>query len=341
MSAIKAPISVPTCFASCSIGSPTDPLPAKLDAISAGGFDAIELSFPDLQNFANSYFKREIAENDYDDLCTAGKEVKKLCAEKQLKILVLQPFSNFEGWPEGSSERKNAFERVEGWIKIMQAVGTDMLQVGSSDSPSITSSTETLASDLAALADLLAPHSFRLAYENWCWATHAPTWRSVYDIVRLANRPNIGLCLDTFQTAGSEWADPTTSSGLLETPGVSTSQLEHNFRSSLEEMSKTIPPEMIYFLQISDAYKMDPPMDKGTDEQGLRARGRWSHDWRPLPFQGGYLPVVEVARAVLKTGYRSWFSTEVFDGKEKGNMEEVAKKAMKAQGKLMREAAED
>ena len=216
-----------------------------------------------------------------------------------------------------------------------------MLQVGSSDSPSITSSSQALAADLASLADLLAPHSFRLAYENWCWATHAPTWRSVYDIARLADRPNIGLCLDTFQTAGSEWADPTTSSGLLETPGISTSQLEKNFKKSLEEMNKTIPPEMIYFLQISDAYKMDPPIDRGTDNQGLRARGRWSHDWRPLPFQGGYLPVVEVAKAVLGTGYRGWFSTEVFDGKENGDMAEVAKKAMKAQVKLMEEVVRD
>ncbi|MCJ1319769.1 hypothetical protein MMC15_005105 [Xylographa vitiligo] len=372
MSATDSPIKVPTCYASCSIGSPTDPLPAKLDAISAAGFDAIELSFPDLQNFANSYLKKEIAEDDYENLCIAGTEVKELCDERQLKILVLQPFSNFEGWPEGSPERKDAFERAEGWIRIMQAVGTDMLQVGSaifltsmdpapliisflytlcnpsanlllqvgsSDSPSITSSTERLASDLAALADLLAPHSFSLAYENWCWATHAPTWRSVYDIVRLANRPNIGLCLDTFQTAGSEWADPTTSSGLLETPGVGISQVERNFKTSLEEMSKTIPSGMIYFLQISDAYKMDPPMDKAVDEQGLRPRGRWSHDWRPLPFRGGYLPVVEVARAVLKTGYQSWFSIEVFDGKEKGNMGEVAKMAMQAQEELMRQAA--
>ena len=129
MSAHKTPIKVPTCYASCSIGSSTDPLPAKLNAISAAGFDAIELSFPDLLNFANSFLGKEVAENDYDDLCTAGTEVKKLCADKGLKILVLQPFSNFEGWPEGSAERKDAFERAQGWIRIMQAVGTDMLQV--------------------------------------------------------------------------------------------------------------------------------------------------------------------------------------------------------------------
>jgi len=122
-------IKVPPCYASCSIGSPSDPLPAKLDAISAAGFDPIELSFPDLLNFAKSHLKKDVKENDYTDLCTAGEEVKKLGKAQGLKILVLQPFSNFEGWPEGSPERKDAFERAEGWIKIMQAVGTDILQV--------------------------------------------------------------------------------------------------------------------------------------------------------------------------------------------------------------------
>ena len=42
---------------------------------------------------------------------------------------MLQPFSNFEGWPQGSKERGDAFSRAKGWIQIMQAVGTDMLQV--------------------------------------------------------------------------------------------------------------------------------------------------------------------------------------------------------------------
>ena len=133
MSEHDTTLKVPTCYASCSIGSPTDPLPAKLDAISAAGFDAIELSFPDLLNFAKSHLEKEVGESDYDDLCVAGEEVKELCDAKGLKILVLQPFSNFEGWPDGSSERGDAFGRAEGWIRIMQAVGTDMLQVGYSN----------------------------------------------------------------------------------------------------------------------------------------------------------------------------------------------------------------
>lgn len=114
MSLPKVPIKVPTCYASCSIGSPADSLLGKLDAISGAGFDAIELSFPDLQNFAKSYLNNDVAENDYDSLCIAGKQVRKLCEERALKILVLQPFSNFEGWPEKSPERIDAFERAEG-----------------------------------------------------------------------------------------------------------------------------------------------------------------------------------------------------------------------------------
>ncbi|MCJ1407268.1 hypothetical protein MMC19_001339 [Ptychographa xylographoides] len=335
-----SPIQVPICYASCSIGTPEDPLPAKLNAISAAGFDAIELSMPDLLSFANSHFKKEVGPKDYDDLCKAGKEVKKLCAEKKLKILVLQPFANFEGWAKDSEERRDAFERAEGWIRIMDAVGTDMLQVGSSDSPTISGLTPDLARDLAALADLLAEHSFRLAYENWCWATRAPTWRNAYDLVLAADRPNIGLCLDTFQTAGSEWADPTTASGLIEDGGVTAEELKGRFEKSLRELREVVPAERIYFLQISDAYRMQPPMEKEVGDDGLRPRGRWSHDWRPLPFDGGYLPVVDVAKAVLGTGFRGWFSTEVFDGKEKGRMGEVAEKAMRAHERLMREVVE-
>jgi sugar phosphate isomerase/epimerase len=121
---------IPTCYASCSIGTkPGHDLPAKLKAISSAGFDAIELSMPDLISFANSYLKKDVSNYDYPDLCEAGRKVKELCGQNKLKILILQPFANFEGWPEGSPEREDAWERAKGWMQIMEAVGTDMLQV--------------------------------------------------------------------------------------------------------------------------------------------------------------------------------------------------------------------
>lgn len=120
---------IPLSFASVSVGTPDDLLEEKLKAISSAGFQAIELGFPDLQSFASKFHKKEIKVDDYESLCSAGEEVKKLCQKNGLGIMMLQPFSNFEGWPAESKERKDAFSRAKGWIKVMQAVGTDMLQV--------------------------------------------------------------------------------------------------------------------------------------------------------------------------------------------------------------------
>ncbi|KAG7109919.1 3-dehydroshikimate dehydratase like protein [Verticillium longisporum] len=312
---MSAQFDLPTSFATCSIGLPHHTLEQKLAAISSAGFTGIELAFPDLQTFATRHAHRDIAADDYPALCKAATAVRSLCHASNLAIIVLQPFSNFEGWREGSPQREEAFSRARGWIDIMDALGTDMLQVGSSDSPDISASVSEVAADIAALADLLAERGFRLAYENWCWATRAPLWRDAWEVVRAADRPNVGLCLDTFQSAGGEWGDPTTASGLIEDRGAGPDELRERYRASWAELAKTVPPEKVFFLQISDAYLMDPPLKDSVDESGTRPRGRWSHDYRPLPYDGGYLPIVEFLAAVLMTGFRGWLSVEVFDGR--------------------------
>ena len=346
--------SIPTSYATVSPGLPSIPLPQKLAAISAAGFQGIELGFPDLLSFSCSLEKRDVSNYDYDTLCSTASDVKRICAREGLKIVMLQPFANFEGWAQGSKERDNAFLRAKGWVRIMQSVGCDMLQVGSSDSPHINSSPSELADDLRILCkDILAPHGFRLAYENWCWATLAPSWSDVWEIVELVGQPNIGLCLDTFQTGGGEWGDPTTESGLLEenTDGakIHDAERETSFKDSLGRLAREIPPEKIYILQISDAYKPPSPFSKDPDppnDSGLRPRGRWSMAFRPPPFQGGYLPVTDVAKAVLRTGFRGWFSMEVFDGgkagqgrewETEGELERYAKAAMESHQKLLKE----
>jgi len=121
---------IPICYASCSIGhKPEHNLPAKLQAISDAGFDAIELSMPDILSFAQEQTGKEPDPKDYATLRDVGKKIKQLTDQHNLKILILQPFANFEGWPKNSDKRKDAFERAKGWMSIMEAVGTDMLQV--------------------------------------------------------------------------------------------------------------------------------------------------------------------------------------------------------------------
>ena len=330
---------MPLSMASCSIGRPRHTLHQKIEAITQAGFSGIEISFPDIISFTNVHVGRAVERNDYDTLCDGASQIANLCEGHDLKIMLLQPFANFEGWPEGSREREEAFKRARGWIRIMEALGTDTLQVGSSDSEGISSSVAQLARDLGQLADMLAEKGFRLAYENWCWATHAPSWKDVWTIVQEANRPNIGLCLDTFQTAGGEWGDPTTESGRVESGGVSKEDLDISYSISLQELTRTVPANKIYILQISDAYRMSPPLKDEKDPSGLRPRGQWSHDYRPLPYDGGYLPIAHFVEAVLATGFRGWFSVEVFDGKFEikygDDLHKFAKKARDGCAKLL------
>lgn len=124
---------IPTCYATVSVGTPDYPLDKKLEAIAAADFQGIELGFPDLLSFASKNLGKEVGPQDFEVLCNTGLEVKRMCKELGLKIVMLQPFSNFEGWKPQSEERKDAFKRAKGWIKIMEAVGTDMLQVSELD----------------------------------------------------------------------------------------------------------------------------------------------------------------------------------------------------------------
>ncbi|RBR26463.1 uncharacterized protein FIESC28_00757 [Fusarium coffeatum] len=329
---------IPISFASCSIPMKIKAsLPDKLNAIRQAGFDGIELSMPDIISYGELLSGSQPKEDDYDTLADVGKQIKSLTDELGLKIMMLQPFANFEGWEKGThdKERQQAFDKARGWMKIMDAAGITLLQVGSSDSEGISSSFDDLASDLAELADLLAEKNYSIAYENWCWATHAPTWKDVWQIVQKTNRPNVGLCLDTFQTAGYEWGDPTTTDGL--TVSSSSEERQKRWEESLKELAATVPADKIYLLQISDAYKMDPPIEDVKDQSGARPRARWSHDYRPLPCDGGYLPVQDMVAAVLKTGFRSWLSVEVFDGLEGENtdMNEYTKEAVESVKKLI------
>ncbi|KAL2839592.1 xylose isomerase-like protein [Aspergillus pseudoustus] len=343
--------SIPLSYATCSIGTPDTPLPQKLTLLSQAGFTGIELAFPDLLSHASSLYNRDISPSDYGSLTSAAKDIRSLAIKNGLAILMLQPFSNFEGWPRGSSEHEDAFKRAKGWCAIMDAAGIEILQVGSTDTPLGKLSPKErlradIVQDLRELCDILSSTSpkMRVAYENWCWSSHAQGWKEVWEIAKEVDRPNIGLCLDTFQSAGGEWADPSTASGLignvsLGSPGEK--KLTSRFEASMAELASTVPPEKLYLLQVSDAYRPSTGPLSSEVVDGTATRGRWSHDFRPMPYDGGYLPIETVGTAVLKTGFRGWFSMEIFDGGEDGkgregvDLKEFAWKARESMGRFI------
>lgn len=113
-------------------------LPEKLEAISGAGFDGIELAMPDLLEYGRAIKGKEIDPTDYDSIAEVAAKVKTITDQLNLKVLMLQPFPRFEGWTVGrfDKEREDASHRAMGWAKVMEAAGTDMLQVRHISSPS-------------------------------------------------------------------------------------------------------------------------------------------------------------------------------------------------------------
>ncbi|KAL9090649.1 MAG: hypothetical protein Q9159_001896 [Coniocarpon cinnabarinum] len=145
-------------------------------------------------------------------------------------------------------------------------------------------------------------------------------FQASFATVSLNNQPagSFHLSLDDKLGAVSA-ADPTKSSGRIQHDDLSAKQLHEQYLASLRELATTIPAENIYVLQISDGYRPTPPLSDKPDQTGLRPRGQWSMGHRPMPYDGGYLPITEMTRAVMDTGFKGVYSMEVFDGGPKGN----------------------
>lgn len=124
--------SIPTSFASPSLGSKSGAdLPAKMEAIHKAGFDEMELAMPDVLEYGEKITGQGIDPYDFDTIVTVAKEVKALSKKIGVGLMMLQPFSRFEGWKRGESEREreDAFKRARGWMRVMEAADIGILQV--------------------------------------------------------------------------------------------------------------------------------------------------------------------------------------------------------------------
>jgi sugar phosphate isomerase/epimerase len=331
-------------YATPSLGmNPNHTLEQKLHAAAKAGFQGVELGFDDLCAYSKRHVRAFKGEQDVPTLLKSAQETRQLCAELNLEIICLQPFTDFEGLI-APMERRDRMERAERWFKVMHELGTTMLQVGSTDNPYTYGDVDLLAFNLSALCDAAAAKEpqIRIAYEPWCWGVHTNTWEAGWDMVRRVNRPNFGLNLDTFHVAGREWADPASPTGLVE--GYEERELTARFEASMELLARTVPADKIFYLQISDALKMDPPIVEGGHEAynpRKPARAEWSRAFRPLPFENGYLPVVTALRGFLATGFRGWVSMENFEerqmGEDEGIPDEYAQRGMECWKKLVAE----
>ncbi|KAJ6057809.1 hypothetical protein N7460_001083 [Penicillium canescens] len=167
---------------------------------------------------------------------------------------------------------------------------------------------------MRALADLASATkpTVSIAYEALSWGTNHSTWESALDLVNSVNRPNFGLCMDTFHEATKIWGDPSSPSGKQ-------MYAEERLRDSLRRFVRDCPLEKLFYVQLSDGERFDPPysVTHPWAVPGEAKEFTWSRHARPFPFEsefGGYLPIGEIARAwIVEMGFKGWVSMEVFD----------------------------
>lgn len=285
---------------------------SKIKEAGQQGFRGIEIFYEDLEYVAKklSSYKSPTP----NDLCEAARQVKQMCHVAELEIIGLQPFLFYEGLLD-RQKHNQLIEKIHVWFRIVKELGTTTIQIPANFLPKeqLTGDMDVIVGDLRQLADLgLQEHPrVRFAYENLCWSTHIDTWEKAWEVVKQVDRPNFGLCLDTFNIIGRVWADPTSSDGKM--PNA-----DEELKGSILRMVKEVDVKKVFYIQVVDAERMSSPLVEGhpfhTSEQPPRMS--WSRNARAFAFEedrGAYLPVEDAARAIVHDmGYKGFISMELF-----------------------------
>lgn len=164
------------CIATVSVSGT---LAAKLDAIAAARFDAIE-----------------VFENDLIYFQGTPADLGRMAADRGLGIDLYQPFRDFEGVTDEQLRRN--LDRAERKFDVMEALGAKMMLVCSNVSPIAIDDDARAAAQLHQLAGRAAQRNLRIAYEALAWGSHVNRYRHALRIVEQAAHPHLGVVLDSF-----------------------------------------------------------------------------------------------------------------------------------------------
>lgn len=229
-------------------------LTQKLHACAEAGFDGVEIMDADLVAAYES-----------------PEEIRALCARLGLRIDMFQPMRDVEGVdPDTFADN---LRRAEAKFDVMERLGTDLLLLCGNVGTATIDDDALAAGQLAELADLAARRGIRIAYEALAWGRYVSDYRHAWRIVQLADRPNLGVCLDSFHIL-SLGLDP----------------------AGIEQ----IDAEKIFFLQLADA----PALELDVLS--------WSRHHRLFPGEGSF-DLTGFLSHVLRAGYAGPLSLEVFN----------------------------
>jgi 4-hydroxyphenylpyruvate dioxygenase len=284
----------------------------KIEQAAKAGFKGIEIFYEDLD-----YAAREASGRDSpsaEDILSAADRVHESCQAQGLEVIGLQPFLFYEGFKDREQQAK-LIEKMKLWLQIAKRLETDTIQIPANFLPAeqLTDDLDIIAADLRQVADMGAAESpmIRFAYENLCWSTYIDTWEKLWEVVKRVDRPNFGMCLDTFNIAGRVWADPADATG-------KTQNADADLKQSLERMVAEVDLTKVFYIQVVDAERMESPLVSGHPfhVDGQPARMSWSRNARTFMYEndrGAYLPVEDIAKTIINgLGYRGYVSMELF-----------------------------
>ena len=256
----------------------------KLDCMRAAGFSGVELWARDL-----------IAH-------PGGVEAAAtVVAASGLRVTDFQPLRDFECAPDAM--RAHRLEMAREQLRQMALVGADLLLVCSTTSPLAIDDPGRAAEDLRTLATLATPLGIRICYEALSWGRHVNRWHQAWEIVRLCNRSNVGLNLDSFHMSVRGDDTPETLARLAD-----------------------VPVEKIFLVQLADYFFEYSDRQADIIELARHKRlfpGEGLHDVRPL------------VQALEDRGYRGDYTFEVFnDDYVNSDPMVVARRGMQAARRL-------
>ncbi|KAF2107845.1 3-dehydroshikimate dehydratase [Lophiotrema nucula] len=295
-------MSLGRCFAGHSISH-------KLSMATKYGIQGVEIFYEDLADLAHP--------STPSNLISAATYIRNLCISYGLEIINLQPFMHYEGL----LDRQQHAERIEEmklWMRLARALGTDLISVPSTFLPKeeVSKDVSLIVADFREISDLGLQQTpvIRFNYESLAWGTYIDKWEQSWDIVQRVDRPNFGLCLDTYNILGRIYADPTAIDG--RNPNA-----DQEVKDSIQQMVEQIKPhkEKIFFVQLVDGEKLREPLVPGHPfySEDQPARMSWSRNCRLFygeTERGAYMPVKDVAQAIIKDiGFDGWVSFELFN----------------------------
>jgi len=187
---------------------------------------------------------------------------------------VLRDFEGLSGHLHGYK-----VDIAKSMLEMCAALGSEVLLACSSTSRHATQDRDAIARDLRKLAMLAVPLGIKVAYEALSWGRTVNEFTTSWDLVCMADCPNLGLGLDSFHVFAA--------------------------KTPLDSID-TLDPTRIFLVQLSDFMWQETP---SFEERMATAR-----TFRVFPGEGVHSN--ELADLVLRLdriGYRGDYSYEVFN----------------------------